>query len=156
MKNKSLTPKQKRFVEEYLRDLNATKAAIRAGYSRKTANVQGSQNLAKLNIQREIQQSMDERSKRLNLRQDRLLHELACIAFMNISDVCTWGPNGIELKPTEELTPEQKIGISQITFSVNKTGQITGVKMHNKLRALNLLAKHMGLLSRKKRIKSIY
>lgn len=145
MKNKGLTPKQKRFAEEYLIDLNATRAAIRAGYSRKTANVQGSQNLAKLSIQTEIERGLYERSKRLEGRRERLLNELASIAFTNLSDVCSWGPNGIELKPMENLSPEQKIGISQITFSYNKDGQVTGVKMHNKLRALHLLAKHMGI-----------
>ncbi|MCF8719375.1 terminase small subunit [Nitrospina gracilis] len=145
MKNKGLTAKQKRFVEEYLIDLNATQAAIRAGYSRKTANVQGSQNLTKLSIHTEIQRGLYERSKRLEARRERLLNELASIAFTNISDVCSWGPDGIKLIPMEELTPEQKVGISQITFSFDKNAQVTGVKMHNKLRALHLLAKHMGI-----------
>ncbi|MGP0565567.1 MULTISPECIES: terminase small subunit [unclassified Nitrospina] len=145
MKTKGLTHKQKRFIEEYLIDLNATQAAIRAGYSRKTANVQGSQNLTKLSIQAEIQRGLDERSKRLETRRERLLNELSSIAFTNISDVCTWGPEGIHLKPMEELTPEQKVGISQITFSFDKNGKVIGVKMHNKLRALHLLAKHMGI-----------
>lgn len=59
-----LTAKQKRFVEEYLIDLNATQAAVRAGYSVKTAREQGSQNLSKLNIQQQIGEAMAERSKR--------------------------------------------------------------------------------------------
>ena len=55
---KKLTEKQKRFVEEYLIDLNATQAAIRAGYSPKTANEQGTQNLAKLSIQDAVAKAM--------------------------------------------------------------------------------------------------
>ena len=63
-KKAKLTEKQQRFVDEYLIDLNATQAAIRAGYSVKTANEQGSQNLAKLSIQQTIAEQMTERSKR--------------------------------------------------------------------------------------------
>ena len=61
--------KQKRFVDEYLIDLNATQAAIRAGYSPKTANEQGSQLLAKLSIQTEISKKMAERSRRTGVNQ---------------------------------------------------------------------------------------
>ena len=62
-KKAKLTEKQQRFVDEYLIDLNATQAAIRAGYSVKTANEQGSQNLAKLSIQQAIAEQMAERQK---------------------------------------------------------------------------------------------
>ena len=77
-----LTKKQKLFVDEYLIDLNATQAAIRAGYSVKTANEQGSQNLAKLSIQEEIAKAMAERSRRTGVNQDRVVMELAKLAFV--------------------------------------------------------------------------
>ena len=73
----ALTEKQRRFVDEYLIDLNATQAAIRAGYSVKTAREQASQNLTKLNIQQEISEKMAERSKRTGVNQDRIVLELA-------------------------------------------------------------------------------
>ena len=82
-----MTEKQKRFVEEYLIDLNATQAAIRAGYSVKTAKDIGCQNLAKLNIQQAISEKMAERSKRTGVNQDRIVLELAKIAFVNAADV---------------------------------------------------------------------
>ena len=80
-----LTAKQQRFIEEYLIDLNATQAAIRAGYSVKTANEQGSQLLAKLSIQQAIAEKMAERSKRTGVNQDRVVLELAKIALNQIA-----------------------------------------------------------------------
>ncbi len=79
MKNK-LTPKQKKFCEEYIVDLNATQAAIRAGYSKRTANEQGSQNLAKLSIQETIQELMAQRSKRTEITADYVLTNLKEVA----------------------------------------------------------------------------
>ena len=72
----ALTLKQKMFIDEYLIDLNATQAAIRAGYSPKTAKDIASQNLAKLNIRIEIDKRMAERSKRVGMNADRVLQEL--------------------------------------------------------------------------------
>ena len=77
----SLTAKQQRFVDEYLIDLNATQAAIRAGYSAKTADVIGYENLRKPQIMEIIEQAMQKREKRTEITQDRVLEELADIAF---------------------------------------------------------------------------
>ena len=83
----ALTEKQKRFAEEYLIDLNATQAAIRAGYSAKTANEQGSRLLANVSIQKAISKAIAERSGRTKISQDRVVNELAKIAFLNIADL---------------------------------------------------------------------
>ncbi len=72
----SLTPKQARFVEEYLIDLNATQAAIRAGYSKKTANEQGSQLLAKLSVRQAVAEAQAIRSKRTAITQDEVIQGL--------------------------------------------------------------------------------
>ncbi len=71
-----LTPKQARFVEEYLIDLNATQAAIRAGYSKKTANEQGAQLLAKLSIRQAVAEAQAIRSKRTEITQDEVIQGL--------------------------------------------------------------------------------
>ncbi len=71
-----LTPKQARFVEEYLIDLNATQAAIRAGYSAKTANEQGAQLLAKLSIRQAVAEAQTIRSKRTEITQDEVIQGL--------------------------------------------------------------------------------
>ena len=75
-----LTDRQARFCEEYLIDLNATQAAIRAGYSEKTAREQAAQNLSKLNIQEKIAELKAERSKRTEITQDSVIQELAAVA----------------------------------------------------------------------------
>lgn len=77
----ALTPKQKRFVQEYLVDLNATAAAIRAGYSKKTAEVIGYENLRKPQIETAINQAIQEREKRTKITQDMVLQETAKLAF---------------------------------------------------------------------------
>ena len=82
-----LTAKQKKFVEEYLIDLNATQAAIRAGYSPETAEQIGYQQLQKTSVKNEIDKAMAERSRRTGINQDRVLRELAKIAFVNPGDV---------------------------------------------------------------------
>lgn len=80
-KKGKLTEKQQRFVDEYLIDLNATQAAIRAGYSVKTADAIGCENLTKPNIQQAIAEHMAERSRRTGVNQDRVVLELAKIAY---------------------------------------------------------------------------
>ena len=83
----ALTEKQKRFVEEYLVDLNATQAAIRAGYKEKTARSIGAENLTKPDIQKAISKAIDERSKRTEVTQDKVIEEIAKNAFKQASDL---------------------------------------------------------------------
>lgn len=82
-----LTDRQARFCEEYLIDLNATQAAIRAGYSEKTAREQAAQNLSKLNIQEKIAELKAERSKRTEITQDSVIQELAAVARAEVKGV---------------------------------------------------------------------
>ena len=71
-----LTDKQKRFVEEYLVDLNATQAAIRAGYSEQTAYSIGQRLLKKVEVQEAIQQAQNKRSERTQITQDEVIRRL--------------------------------------------------------------------------------
>ncbi|MHB8172723.1 MAG: terminase small subunit [Thermincolia bacterium] len=80
---RELTPKQKMFVAEYLIDLNATQAAIRAGYSEKTAYSIGEENLRKPEIQEAIQKSQNKRAEKLELSAEWVLQRLK-----DISDRC--------------------------------------------------------------------
>jgi len=89
-KTKILKPKQQRFVEEYLIDLNATKAAIRAGYAKKGAQQQGSRLLSNVVIQAAIQQAMDKRVLRVGLKADEVLRELSKAAMAPINKPVTW------------------------------------------------------------------
>lgn len=140
-----LTEKQRRFVDEYLIDLNATQAAIRAGYSVKTAKDIGCQNLAKLNIQQEISEKMAERSKRTGVNQDRIVMELAKIAFVNAADVIDSDDATIKAGATADDTA----AIQSVKVKVIPTKEGEGVereiRLNDKLKALELLGKHLGM-----------
>jgi len=82
----ALRPKQLLFVEEYLKDRNATQAAIRAGYSKKTAGSIGEENLKKPEISAAVQHKIDEASKEHKIDKDRILKELSKGAFMEIPE----------------------------------------------------------------------
>jgi phage terminase small subunit len=139
-----LTPKQRRFIDEYLIDLNATQAAIRAGYSEKTAYSIGLQNLKKLEIQAEIQKRRNRLQSKLEITQERVLQELAAIAFANGADYAKVVNSGllptVEMIPTEELPPEKLPAIAGI--KANQYG--VEVKLHDKVKALELLGKYLG------------
>lgn len=83
----ALTAKQKMFVQEYLVDLNATQAAIRAGYSEKTACEQGARLLANVKVQRSIQEAMKKREKRVEVNQDYVISKLLEITEKEASDM---------------------------------------------------------------------
>ena len=104
-----LTDKQKRFCEEYLVDLNATQAAIRAGYSQKTAYRIGAELLQKTSVSEHLQKLIDERSKRTEITADRVLRELAAIAFSDRTELAQVGGHGeVNFTPTEQLSAEIK------------------------------------------------
>jgi phage terminase small subunit len=95
----SLTAKQQRFIEEYPVDLNATQAAIRAGYSRKTAFVIGYENLKKPHIKAAIEKKLAVLSRNAGITAERILNELAIIAFSNIFDLIDdGGPSRLEIE----------------------------------------------------------
>lgn len=140
MANK-LTPKQKRFVDEYLIDLNATQAAIRAGYSKNTAAEQGARLLINVNISEEIQKRRVELQNKLEITQEKVLQELAAIAFANGADFAkVEDDNTVKMIPTDELSSEKLPAIAGI--KVNQYG--VEVKLHDKVKALELLGKYLG------------
>lgn len=144
----ALTLKQKMFIDEYLVDLNATQAAIRAGYSPKTAKDIASQNLAKLNIRIEIDKRMAERSKRVGMNADRVLQELGKLAFVKIEDVIDFETGRI--KPT--ATSEDLAAIQSIKIKPGEYGTEREIKFYDKKATLELLGKHLGLWTDKQEI----
>lgn len=109
-----LTAKQERFCREYIIDLNATRAAIRAGYSEKTANRIASENLSKLDIQEKIRQLQQKIEARTEITQDKVLNELANIGFAESSKQ---------------------------------------IRVTDKIKALELLGKHLGIFTDKLQVK---
>ena len=144
-----LTPKQKRFIDEYLIDLNATKAAIRAGYSKQTACFIGYENLTKPQIKDAIREAQGYLSRRTEVTQERVIAELAAIAFSNIGDVISWGPDGVSVKRADELSPEILSAIADVSKSSSREGGMLRVRLYDKLKALELLGRHLGLFTEK-------
>lgn len=140
-----MTKKQKLFVEEYLIDLNATQAAIRAGYSPETAGSIGSENLKKPEIRARIDKAMAERSKRTGISQDRVLLELAKIGFANIKDVVD--PKTAEVLP--DAKEEDLACIQSIKVKPGEFGTEREVKMYDKKGALVDLGRHLGMFKDK-------
>lgn len=143
-----MTDKQKRFVEEYLIDLNATQAAIRAGYSPKTANEQGNRLLTNVSVQTELNKQMAKRSRRTGVTQDRVVRELAKIAFLDMTQVVD--DHGCI---RDDATPEDRACIESIKYKSSSSDQGESVerevKVASKLKALELLGKHLGMYSDK-------
>lgn len=144
-----LTDKQNVFVAEYLIDLNATKAAIRAGYSEKNAFKIGSDLLQKSTIQAALQQRMKDREARTAITADRVLKELARIAFGDPRKVMVWGPKGVTLNDSESLTPDEAAMVAEASETTSANGGSIKLKLNDRLKALELLGKHLGMFSDK-------
>lgn len=145
----ALTKKQKLFCEEYLIDLNATQAAIRAGYSPATAYSIGSENLTKPEIRTCIDKALAERSKRTGINADRVIQELAKIALLNITDVVN--ADDATIKGCANRDDTAAILSVKVKTIPTQDGDIVEreVKMNDKIKALELLGKHLGMFKDK-------
>lgn len=142
-----LTPKQQRFVEEYLIDLNATQAAIRAGYSPKTARAIGAENLTKPDIQTAIAQVRAELSARTRVTAERVVRELARIAFAQITDAVSWNNRDLILHDSGTLDDDTAAAIQDVTIRYDKNGtpMFKKIQMQSKTQALHLLGRYLGV-----------
>lgn len=143
-----LTPKQKLFCKYYLISLNATDAAIKAGYSKKTADVIGSENLVKPNIKEYLQSQMKKREEKLEITADKVITEIAKLAFANTSDVLEISDSGVIIK---DLSNIDTTCIASAEEVFDKEGMRLGVKikLHDKTKNLELLGRHLGLFKDK-------
>lgn len=148
-KNKTigLTEKQKLFCEEYLLDLNATNAAIRAGYSPESAADIASENMQKPHIKAAIDKRMAERSARLGVTQDRVLTELAKIAFAAPCEVIDFESG--EILDKERAAAIASIKIKQIPTREGETITERDIRFVDRVKALELCGKHVGMFKDK-------
>ncbi|MDW9880499.1 terminase small subunit [Sinorhizobium meliloti] len=145
-----LTPKQARFVEEYLIDLNATQAAIRAGYSDKTAQAIGTENLSKPLIKAAIDEALAKRSEETRIDANWVLQRLAAEAEADIADLYT---EGGALKPVHEWPKIWRQGlvagidVEELYEGYGEERQQTGfvrkIKLSDRVRRLELIGKHV-------------
>lgn len=155
MAERKLTPKQQKFVDEYLTDLNATQAAIRAGYSKKTARSIAVELLTKPNIAAEIERQRKKTQEKLEISREKVIAELAAIAFANGTDYAkitsVEGQAAVAFTPTESLSPEKRKAIA----GIKTTQSGIEVKTHDKLRAIELLGKYLGLFEQQKEVEEV-
>ncbi|MCU4500887.1 MULTISPECIES: terminase small subunit [Acinetobacter] len=140
----NLTPKQQRFVEEYLIDLNATQAAIRAGYSEKTANEIGAENLAKPSIAKAIQDALKERSERVQIDADYVLKRLVEIDQMDVLDIMD---DQMKIRPVNEwpkVWRQYVVNLENLELSDGE-GWLKKIKWPDKTKNLELLGKHVSV-----------
>lgn len=147
-----LTPKQQRFVEEYLIDLNATQAAIRAGYSENSAQQMGYENLSKPFIADYVAVAMRERQERTQVTSDMVVAELAKIGFSDLRNVLT--KNGHLIDP-QDWDDDTAGAISSLeVVKTHRAGDVEDdkpieythkIKTWDKNSALEKLGKHLGM-----------
>lgn len=143
-----MTEKQKIFANEYLIDLNATRAYKVAYPSVKkdeTARVNGSRMLTNANVAAYIKKRMWERQKRTEVTQDRVIEELAAIAFAKATDYVKIIRGNVILTDTKELSENQIKAIAGIKEGKNGVE----LKLNNKEKALELLGRHLGMFKDK-------
>jgi phage terminase small subunit len=140
-----MTPKQRRFAEEYLIDLNAA-AYKRAGYraTGHSAEVNASRLLRNAEVQRMIREGQHSRTHRTHLAADRVLNELAAVAFSDITDYCEWGTEGIRLKPRAQIPAGVAASADEVSQSSQDGGWIK-LRLTNKNVALDHLSRHLGV-----------
>lgn len=147
----ALTAKQQLFVKEYLVDLNATQAAIRAGYKEKTARAIGAENLTKPNIQAAIESAMNKRSQRTEITADRVLQEYAKIAFFDPRRLYRDDGQPVDITELDDDTAGAIAGLEVLDeFSGSgedrtQIGFTKKYKIADKVRALDSVARHLGM-----------
>lgn len=147
----SLTPRQARFCEEYVVDLNGTQAAIRAGYAESGARSEASRMLTNPNVRDYIEELQSGKRRVREVRADRILDTLEAIAY---GDVSAFFDEDGELLPRKEWPEGAHLLVAGIEFKTVQLGEgavehIAKIKLVDRLKALNLLAQHKALLTQK-------
>jgi phage terminase small subunit len=147
------TNKEDRFVEEYLLDLNATQAAVRAGYSAKSARSIGSELLTKPHVTDAIAEAKRVRSERTRVDADKVLLEYAKVAFADMRQFARWTEDDVRFVPSEELDPNDSAAVAEVSVTEKEfKGVVTKtrkMKLHDKKGALDSVARHLGMFEGK-------
>ena len=137
-----LTPKQERFCREYLIDLNATQAAIRAGYAEGSAKVTASRLLSNANVAARIAELQEKTARKVEITAEAIANELALLAFANMEDYAKVGGD------LSKLTREQLAAIQEAVFEELEDGKVvrrTKIKLAGKRESLETLGRYLGL-----------
>lgn len=150
-RGKTLTDKQAKFVTEYLVDLNATQAALRAGYSKKTAHRTGQENLQKPPIAEAIAAKQEKLQKKTEITIERVIQEYKRLAFVDPTKI--WDKNG-KIKSIHKMDEDTRRAIAGMEISTigNTLETLKKIKLWDKTKALDSLAKHLGMFVERREI----
>ena len=138
-----LSAKRQRFVDEYCVDFNGTQAAIRAGYSANSANMQAARLLANDNIRKALDEKRLEIAESSKLKVSDVIDELKRIAFSDITQVTSFNNSKAKVKSSRKLSEDAKKTIA----SVSQTQNGLTVKLHDKVKALELLGRYLNIFT---------
>ena len=144
----ALNQRQAAFVREYLVDLNATAAAIRAGYSEKTARAIGCENLTKPDIKASIQEEMTKRAQRTEITADKVLKEFAKLAFFDPRNLFDDKGNPKDITELDDDTAAALAGldvVQEVDPDSGTTSYTKRYKLASKQAALDSLGRHLGM-----------
>lgn len=148
-----LSHKEKVFVEEYLKDLDAKRAALAAGYSKTIAKTRSYQWVSKSELKPRVYNAitvaMKKRSQRNEISADRVLQEIARLAFSDIRKAVSFGPDGVVIKQDTDIDDDTAACISEVSENVSESGGSRKIKLYSKEKALEQLAKHLGLFEQR-------
>ena len=142
---RELTDKQRRFAWEYCVDQNATQAALRAGY--RDGNI-GRQLMTKNNVRAAVDERLAKIDERTRVDAEKVRTELARLAFTDMRSFVKWGPDGVELLPSDGLSEDDSPAVTEVTQSPGQYGDTLKIKLGHKDSALRLLAEHTGLVGK--------
>ena len=148
MAERKLTGRQRLFTREYLVDLNATKAAIRAGYSPRSAGQRGWALRRHPEVAARIEAAMEDRAEAVGITAERVLCELARLGFANIRDFVSGEGEGVAWLDLSALTREQAAAVTAVEVDERGGGRRVKIKLADKSRNLELIGRHLGLFPR--------
>ena len=153
---KKLTPKQARFVEEYLLDLNATQSAIRAGYSQKTASSQGERLLRNVEIAAAIRQAQSERGQRVKIDAEYVLNRLGEIDQMDAIDILAEDGTVKPVREWPKIWRQMISGLDVMEIAgadgEARTAIVKKIKWPDKIKNIEMIGRHVGVQAFKERV----
>lgn len=147
-----LNPKQQRFVEHYLILGNGSAAAIHAGYSARSAPAIAVRLKHLPNVADAIHRGRAQQAQDARVDAARVLAELARLAFSDIGRIAEWDADGVVLKSNAEVAEADRAAIAELAASAGDKGSSTRIRLHDKQRALDGIAKHLGMYGRGARL----
>ncbi len=148
MTKHAITLRVQRFVDEYVADpSNATQAYLRAGYkcTAEAARRAASRLLTRVDVAALVAERQRALQQRVEVTQDKVVRELVRIAFADQRQLVSWGPDGVVLRKSTALSDEDAAAVAEVAQTVTQGGGSLRVKAHDKVRALELLGKHLGI-----------